>query len=293
MENQVAAPKSTKALAPILLQRSQISLVRSRHCRKQFSKLQTISTATVINSVGISDEDVPHKQSQLIGSNLLPQLVNRLTRCFEACLWGVLQPWARSSWGHLRHFCPLLCAPVGNPCPQAWAKRISSGLCKDLTRMCKGHCQPVSEQAWTPQTQPLTGLSGHGKLCAGDRAPQMQSLNVTNKDLCCTSTTAGHLCRHCHRNAFGSYTKSIANFQQPSKSTKPHACPLSWVEVFMKDNYVHHFQLSSWKICFLYTKCFRALRALFSPVKTEHGSHVQTVVLTSGTAVFWEAGWKI
>lgn len=127
-------------------------------------------------------------------------------------------------------------------------------------------------------------------VCAGDQAPQMQSLNVTNKDSCCTSTTAGHLCHHCHCNAFSSYTKHIANIQQPSKSTKPHVCSLSQDEVFMhflmKDNYVHHFQPSSRKLCFRYTKCFHALRAPFSPVKTEHGSHVQRVVLTSGTAVF-------
>lgn len=52
----MSASKSTKALAQIALQLSQIRLIGSRHSRKQFSKLPTISTATAINSVGISDE---------------------------------------------------------------------------------------------------------------------------------------------------------------------------------------------------------------------------------------------
>jgi len=44
--------------------------------------------------------------------------------------------------GPFKAFLPL----AGSPCHQAGAERMRFGLCKDLTYMWEGHCQPVSEQ---------------------------------------------------------------------------------------------------------------------------------------------------
>lgn len=66
-------------------------------------------------------------------------------------------------------------------------------------------------------------------VCASDQAPNAESLNLINKDSCCTSTTAGHLCRRCHRDASSSYTKCITNIPQLSKGKEPHlASQLQW-----------------------------------------------------------------
>lgn len=66
-------------------------------------------------------------------------------------------------------------------------------------------------------------------LCWWSSTTNLESLNLINKDSWCTSTTAGHLCRHCHHNASSSYTKCITNISQYSKSKKPHlASRLQW-----------------------------------------------------------------
>ena len=238
---------------------------------------------------------MPHKHSQLTGSNLLPQLVGCLTRHFEAWLWRVLQPWAGSSWGHLKHSCPLLGAPATKQELKEWGLafvKISLTCGRATASLCLSRNDPL-------RPNPSQGCLAMGNsvcLCWWSSTTNTQHLNVTNKDSCCTSTTAGHLCCHCHRNAFNFYTKGIANIQQPSKNTKPRlSSQLKWgiYALPYERQLLASFPAEQFKNLLYIHKCFRALRSPFSPEKTEHRSHVQTVVLTSGTAVFWETGWKI
>lgn len=104
-------------------------------------------------------------------------------------------------------------------------------------------------------------------LCWWLSTTNAQSLNFTNKDSYCTSAADPLYC-HC-LDTLSSHKKGLTNIQQTTFQEHKTAHLSSQLR-----RGVHHFQQSNWKIHFIYIKCFPTLRAPFSPVKTEQGSHV-------------------
>lgn len=121
-------------------------------------------------------------------------------------------------------------------------------LCKDLTYMWESMnlLDPAPCRA-------VLSMGNSICLCWWSSITNAESVNLINKDSCCTSTLVGHLCRYCHHNAPSSYTKCITNIPWLCKSKNPHlASQLQWgFNAFPYERQLCASQLSSWKIWFI------------------------------------------